>query len=103
VQIAAVNWKVKECTLASGREIEIVDVPGHPHFNKNAFIVRTLVLPREVEHQLTTTDCGLEQGASLADVAMLVVAAGVGEFEAGLTDAPGYSCGRQSPCHDDEV
>jgi translation elongation factor EF-1alpha len=37
---AAINWSVRECTLASCREIEIVDVPGHRDFTKNVFVVR---------------------------------------------------------------
>jgi translation elongation factor EF-1alpha len=42
---AAIDWSVKECTLASGREIEIVDVPGLRDFNKNAFVVRSPLPP----------------------------------------------------------
>ncbi len=37
---AAIEWKAKECRLTNGREIEIVDVPGHCDFKRSAFIVR---------------------------------------------------------------
>jgi hypothetical protein len=53
----AIDWSVRECTLDSGRGIEIVDVPGHRDFNKNAFIVRiSYIIVRSPYDQGTTTD-----------------------------------------------
>jgi hypothetical protein len=56
---AAITWKAKECRLTSGREIEVVDVPGHRDFNRSAFIVRApcphvRMLGRGHAGQLTT-------------------------------------------------
>jgi hypothetical protein len=36
---AAMHWSIRECTLASGREIEIVNVPGHCDYINNTYVV----------------------------------------------------------------
>ncbi|ELR14827.1 elongation factor Tu GTP binding domain containing protein [Acanthamoeba castellanii str. Neff] len=58
-----IDWHTRECTLSSGREIEIVDLPGHCDFIKNTSI-----------------------GASMADVAILVASVHQYHINAGLTN-----------------
>jgi hypothetical protein len=97
------HWSIRECTLASGREIEIVNVPGHCDYISNTYVV---CIPRvwascvcvykcvrarvcacagaREKTPLITRIMAYVQGAALADMAMLVVAARMGEFEAGI-------------------
>jgi translation elongation factor EF-1alpha len=35
------EWRVVDCTLNNGREVELVDVPGHRDFLKTTVLVRS--------------------------------------------------------------
>lgn len=67
------DWCARECALPSGREIELVGVPGYRYQLQNAVT-----------------------GASMADVAILVVHAGLGQFEAGVNVHDHYPGGTRT-------